>query len=625
MNRDDSAGTAVWSDALLAATVLAIDGCGLGGVRLRARAGPVRDRWLAIVRALCPDQPMPRLPLHADADRLGGGLDLAATLSAGRPVAEQGLLRQADGGVLLVAMAERLEPGMAAAIGTVLDTGRVHAAVQVSDDGGDPVRFAVVALDEGAEPDERTPAGLADRLALHIDLEAVSVRDLTPEQFDARAIAAARENLIGIEADGSALETLCTVSLALGIGSLRAPWLALRVARALAALHGRSLVAEEDLAAAARLVLAPRATTFPASDEENDQAQEAPEDEDAPEDQDAPESTDPSPQEPTADETRPPDEQPEAENGMPASDDSDAGRESPGADEQAVESVLEATRARVPPGLLEASLAARAGRTRQGAGGKSGALRQAGVRGRPAGVRRGQPGANARLNLIETLRAAAPWQRIRGGLSADGPRVRVRKDDFRVTRFKARQETTTVFVVDASGSSALHRLAEVKGAVELLLADCYVRRDQVALISFRGTGAEVLLPPTRSLVQAKRRLAELAGGGGTPLAAGVERALELTDGIIRRGATPVIVALTDGRANIAADGSPGREQAHLDAIAAGRRLQAAGVTVMLVDTSPRPRPLGKELAAAMGARYIPLPHADAAHLSAAVRAQTQAT
>ncbi|MGB0514424.1 MAG: VWA domain-containing protein, partial [Wenzhouxiangellaceae bacterium] len=204
------------------------------------------------------------------------------------------------------------------------------------------------------------------------------------------------------------------------------------------------------------------------------------------------------------------------------------------------------------------------------------------------------------------------------------PRVQVRSDDFRVTRFKSRRETTTIFVVDASGSAALHRLAEAKGAVELLLADCYVRRDRVALISFRGARAELLLPPTRSLVQAKRRLTELPGGGGTPLASGLECAFELSDGELRRGSTPVIVLLTDGRANVAADGRPGRERAHLDALTAGRRLRATGMTVLMIDTSPRPRPLGEELAVAMGARYLPLPHADAAHLSAAVRAETQA-
>ena len=100
----------------------------------------------------------------------------------------------------------------------------------------------------------------------------------------------------------------------------------------------------------------------------------------------------------------------------------------------------------------------------------------------------------------------------------------MRRDDFRMTRFQQRTRTTTIFVVDASGSSALNRLAEAKGAVELLLADCYVRRDQVALLAFRGKEAELLLPPTRSLVRAKRSLAGLPGGGGTPLAAGIDAA-----------------------------------------------------------------------------------------------------
>ena len=132
--------------------------------------------------------------------------------------------------------------------------------------------------------------------------------------------------------------------------------------------------------------------------------------------------------------------------------------------------------------------------------------------GRPASGA-GSPRPARRLNLVETLRAAAPWQpmrrRERGGAGA--ARVEVRPDDFRVTRFKQRTRTTTIFVVDASGSAALNRLAEAKGAVELVLADCYVRRDHVALLAFRGRGAELLLPPTRSLVRAKRSLAGLAG------------------------------------------------------------------------------------------------------------------
>jgi len=175
-------------------------------------------------------------------------------------------------------------------------------------------------------------------------------------------------------------------------------------------------------------------------------------------------------------------------------------------------------------------------------------------------------------------------------------------------------------VVDASGSQAFNRLAEAKGAVELLLADCYVRRDRVAVLAFRGTAAQVLLPPTRSLVRAKRSLAGLPGGGGTPLAAGIDAGFVMADGIRRRGGTPTIVLLTDGRANVAQDGKGGRARADADAVAAARQVRAARLTALLVDTSPRPHPASQRLAAEMDARYVPLPYADAAALTRAVRA-----
>ena len=198
-------------------------------------------------------------------------------------------------------------------------------------------------------------------------------------------------------------------------------------------------------------------------------------------------------------------------------------------------------------------------------------------------------------------------------------RIHVRRDDFHVNRFKERAQTTTIFVVDASGSSALHRLAEAKGAVELLLADCYIRRDRVAVIGFRGRIAELLLPPTRSLVRAKRSLAGLPGGGGTPLAAAIDAAVALADAARRRGETPTVVLLTDGRANVARDGTPGREQAGRDAIAAAHLLRTTKCLCLLVDTSPQPQPQARQFAAEMGARYLALPYADAAMLSSAVR------
>ena len=181
-----------------------------------------------------------------------------------------------------------------------------------------------------------------------------------------------------------------------------------------------------------------------------------------------------------------------------------------------------------------------------------------------------------------------------------------------------------MFVVDASGSSALNRLAEAKGAVELLLADCYVRRDQVAVLAFRGRGAELLLPPTRSLVRAKRSLAGLPGGGGTPLASGIDAAAALGASIARKGETPIVVLLTDGRGNIARDGSPGRAKAADDVDLAARQFRAVGLSALLIDTSPQPQAAARALAQVMGASYLPLPHAGSAALSQAVSLATKA-
>lgn len=579
------------ADALAAAALFAVDPVGTGGAVVRSLPGPVRERWLALVRDLLPaSSAVRRVPLHVTDSRLLGGLDLTATLRAGRPVAERGILADADGGVVVLAMAERLSPATAARFGAVLDVGEVVLAR----DGIElrhPARLGVIALDEGIDDEERVPAALRDRLAFHLDLAAARTAD-----FDAvagvpgrDAIAAARARLPLIEPSEPVLEALCATAAALGIASLRAPWLALRVARAAAALAGRGTIAEADAVQAGRLVLAPRAVTMPSVEEDQ-----------------------------TADADRDPGDSPDSDASEAEQD------EALDIDRPLEDILLEAARAAMPPGLLERLRTAGDRLSRARSSGKAGALQHSGLRGRPSGVRRGEPRAGVRLDVVETLRAAAPWQRVRRGeveatRRAKTCRIEIRPEDFHVTRYTQRAQTTTIFVVDASGSSALHRLAEAKGAVELLLADCYVRRDRVAVLAFRGRAAELLLPPTRSLVRAKRSLASLPGGGGTPLAAGIDAAVALADAVQRRGETPTVVLLTDGRANIARDGTPGRPQAEADALAAGRRARAARVRTLLVDTSPRPQPVAARLATEMGALYLPLPHADAATLSRAVQ------
>jgi magnesium chelatase subunit D len=320
-----------------------------------------------------------------------------------------------------------------------------------------------------------------------------------------------------------------------------------------------------------------------------------------------------------------PQEQDAEQQGAPPSADSVETESSPPGEQRDPQDlhdlVLAAAIASIPRSLLARLQTPSRTPPRSGLAGRVGASRLSRLRGRPIGATRGEPRAGARLDVIETLRAAAPWQPIRKRTHAGNvpQRVYVTRDDFRVRRFKQRATTTTVFVVDASGSSAMNRLAEAKGAVELLLAECYVRRDRVALVAFRGRGAELLLPPTRSLVRAKRALAALPGGGATPLAAGIDTATSLVDGLRRAGDTPVVILLTDGRANVARDGSTDRPRAQEDARLASRQLSAAGVASLWIDTSPHPQPQAHQLAAEMGARYLPLPYADAAALARAAQ------
>ncbi|MFS0737731.1 magnesium chelatase subunit D [Sphingomonas sp. 1P06PA] len=544
--------SAALADAVLAARLCALD-FGLGGLTLRGD-GTARDQVLAeLDRALPAAAPRRRLPGHIDADRLAGGIDLAAALAGQGLRTTPGLLAEAAGGLIVAPMAERLDPAVAA---------RVAHAI----DAGGPDRFLTALLDDGIGDDERPPAALTERLAFHIDLASPAPPGDAPAATP-----------IGEDA---AIAALVEIADALGVAGARAPLLALRAARAAARLVDRAELTEADLRLAARLVLAPRATRLPPAAEA--------------------ETAEPPP---------------------PSGDPREA--EGEGSGDALADTVLDAARALLPPDLLAGADAPRAGRGPGTRSRGSGQRRRSPTRGRPAGTRPGMPGGGARLSLIETLRSAAPWQALRRADAADR-RVRIRRDDLRIRRFVARAEPVTIFAVDASGSAALARLAEAKGAVELLLAEAYVSRAQVALVAFRGQAADLLLPPTRSLARARRALAELPGGGGTPLAAGLDMARGLALAERARGRTPFIVLLTDGRANVARSGTGGRPEAEAEALAAAQAIRGDGLDGLFIDTAPRARPETAALAVAMGFRHLAMPHADAQRMAGAVGAMRPA-
>ncbi len=570
-----SAPEAIRSEAALALLLTAVDPHGIGGTILRGRPGPARDLWLSELRRLLPDDsPWRKVPVNVSDDRLLGGLDFAATVGSGKPVFATGLLEAANGGVLILSMAERLPATAAAIIGGALDSGEVL----VERDGMTRrcrSRFGVVALDEGIEEDECLADGLADRIAFRITPDVGSFDDSELAEWSSTDLAAARDRLAEVVVPELVILRLCESAVAFGIPSARAELLALRAARAIAALFESDTVLDEHAALAARLVLPHRALRLPA---------EAPEQPEQPETPEEPEER--------ADQRQSRD--------MPE------------------DVLVDAVRAAIPDGLLEVLLNGGGRRRRSTTGGRGGPSSKSKLRGRPIGATPTDSPGSSRLNVLATLKAAVPWQTLRRQNTGRDV-LEIRKQDLHVTRFKDRTETTTVFVVDASGSQAAQRLAEVKGAIELLLHDCYVRRDQVALVAFRGKDAEILLSPTRALARARRSLAELPGGGGTPLAAGLDAARELAESVERHGRVPAIVLLTDGRANITRDAEPGAERAERDAIAAAELLKLAGHRSLLVDTSRRPRPRARTLADAMGARYVPLPRADAASISETVQ------
>ena len=256
-------------------------------------------------------------------------------------------------------------------------------------------------------------------------------------------------------------------------------------------------------------------------------------------------------------------------------------------------------------------------------------------------------GVVRRVAIDATLRAAAihqPARRKRRGDPENSRRVRIERDDVRNKKMSRAAGTLTVFLVDASGSMALNRMAAAKGAALRLLAESYTKRDSVALVSARGDSAEVILPPSRSIARAEARLAALPCGGDTPLAHGLSTAARVAINAARTGvggggrrSRTRVVLLTDGGANVGLDWSestperraamapyePSKAALREEAVAVAGRLGKAGVELLVVDTeSDALRRAGvgalsgageartnvaEDLARAAGGRYFRLP------------------
>ena len=630
---DDLKGLETWNDAMTSLQLLQIDSHGWGGIWLRAPFGPVRELWLRHLSETGLNTV--KLPGNIDVERLLGGIDLSRTLQSGLLQMQTGLLQQADLGLVCISMAERFPTALIAPMTQAMDTQSLPPLKINNTESSVRTQFGVVALDESMADDPPMSPALAERLGLWFDLQDIAPSDVSDVSLNTRkddnaldvmgiqiapdALARMKQSLPHIQWTDEQVLAVCSTAQGLGIDSLRVPTLALRVACCHAALHARSHIADDDLAFAARRVLSPRATQLPApaenasdtepqnssdSSAEPDQAQEqssnslepteTPNPSESAKDEEDTSSTDTSVEDTNT--------QDEAPSDLPSS-------------EKLQEMMIAAALASLPPDVLE-GLLTKPGRNLGNTSGRSGQFRSGMQRGRPLPPRTGRPGGHARLHILSTLRAAAPKQRLRGNTQQG--RVAIRSEDFHVHRYQQHSASCLILALDASGSAALQRLAEAKGAVELLLQQSYARRDSVCIVSFKGAKAQLLLPMTRSLVRAKRAMMGLPGGGGTPLALALKMACEQATQLQRQGVTPILVVLSDGRANVNLQGLGGRAQAQADAQQWAAQWRQTGHRCLWIDTSLQPDTQVQNMAQTMGGSYLPMPQVQAQRMASAM-------